>query len=325
LAESGWSVRAGARRGVPPGWWPHELGVESVTVDRADGAALTAALGDGCDVLVDCVAYTAEHGRQLIGLADRIGSAIVMSSVAVYADATGRGFDNDDEGWPELPIGCTEQQSTTAPSDRGYAGRKVALEQTLLSAGTIPVTVLRPGAVYGRYSHYPREWYFVKRALDRRRHRILAYHGNTRFHTISATNLAELVRLSAQRPASRVLNAGDPDAPTAREIGAAISAVLGHDAEDVLIDGPPPMREVGDTPWSAVTPVVMDMSKAEAELGYRPPTTYQQAVEAAVSWMVDTVRGQDWRDVFAYFYANQGEEAFDYDAEDEWLAARGWR
>lgn len=294
-------------------------------VDRGDDAALAAAVGDGCDVLVDCVAYTAEHGQQLLRLADRIGSVVVISSVAVYADDTGLGFDNGEERWPELPVGCTERQPTTAPSDHSYAGRKVALERTLLSAEAIPVTVLRPGAVYGRYSHYPREWYFVKRALDGRRHRILSYRGDTRFHTISATNLAELVRLAAQRPATRVLNAGDPDAPTAREIGAAISSLLGHEAEDVLVDGPPPMREVGDTPWSAVTPVVMDMAKAETELGYRPPTTYARSVETAVAWMVDAVRGQDWRDVFAYFYANQGEEAFDYVAEDEWLASRGWQ
>jgi hypothetical protein len=50
--------------------------------------------------------------------------------------------------------------------------------------------------------------------------------------------------------------------------------------------------------------------------------SYAQAIEAAVRWMVDTAAGRDWREAFPYFYANQGDKAFDYRAEDDWLAAR---
>lgn len=321
LSESGWQVKVGARRADPHREWG-DLGVEPVVVDRSDSGWLNAALGGGCDVLVDCVAYTAEHGQQLLALVDKVGSAIVVSSVSVYADTSGRGFGEDDGEWPQLPIGIREDQPTVAPSEASYAGRKVTLERMLLDAGAFPVTILRPGAVYGQYSHYPREWYFVKRALDQRPYRILAYGGGNRFHTVSAANLAELVRLAAERPGTRVLNGGDPEAPTVKEIGAAISAVLGHDAEDVLIDGPGPSPTVGDTPWSAARPVVLDTSRAAEELGYRPLAGYSTAVRAAVEWMVDAVGEGDWRDVFAYFYANQGEDAFGYEAEDEWLAGR---
>ncbi len=232
--------------------------------------------------MVDCVAYTAEHGRQLLRLAERIGSAIVISSLAVYADADGRGFDSDDEddeAWPDLPVGFTEDQPTVAPSPESYAGRKVALERTLLDAGAFPVTVLRPGAIYGPYSHYPREWYFVKRALDQRPFRLLWGRGTSRFHTTAAVNLGEMIRLAAARPASRVLNAGDPVAPTVAEIGAAVSAVLGHEPIEVLIDEGSAAAGIGDTPWSAPRPVVMDTSRAAAELGYRPLASYCEAVE----------------------------------------------
>jgi nucleoside-diphosphate-sugar epimerase len=321
LAADGWRVRAATRRPLPGGLWPAGLDIESVTVDRSSTSGLARALNGGADVLVDCVAYTAAHGRQLLRLGDRIGSAVVMSSVVVYADEQGHGFEDPEGPWPALPVGITEDQPAIPPSDDTGCGRKAGLEQTLLG-GPLPVTILRPGAIYGPRSSYPREWYFVKRALDRRPCRILCRGGASRFHTTAAVNLAELIRLAAEQPGSRVLNAGDPDAPTAAQIGAAVSAVLGHRAQEVLIEGEAPPPNIGDTPFSAPRPVVMDMSRAAAQLGYRPLASYAQAIEAAVRWMVDTAAGRDWREAFPYFYANQGDKAFDYRAEDDWLAAR---
>jgi nucleoside-diphosphate-sugar epimerase len=321
LAEAGWHIKVGSRRGKPAELWPSELGVESVTVDRADTAALAAALGDGCDLLLDCAAFTAEHGRQLLSFADRIGSAIVISSIVVYVEAAFRDAEGGPGQWRSLPSGFTEEHPTMCASPDSYAGKKLALEQTLLSADSFPVTILRPGFIYGPYSHLPREWYFVKRALDERPYRILSYGGRSQFHPTAAVNLAELIRLAAEQPGSRILNAGDPEPPTVQDIGEAISSVLGHRAENVLIDGQPPGPAIGDTPWSAPEPVIMDMSKAAA-LGYQPKARYADAVESAVRWMVDSVAGRDWQEAFPYFYANQGEEAFDYRAEDDWLGRR---
>jgi nucleoside-diphosphate-sugar epimerase len=105
--------------------------------------------------------------------------------------------------------------------------------------GAFPVTVLRAGMVHGVGSAAPREWYFVKRALDRRRVRLLAYRGGSRCHPTATINLAELIRLAAIHPGNRVPNAGDPRAPTVREIAAHIDAVLGQEVEEVLLDGPP--------------------------------------------------------------------------------------
>src|SRR3954470_19573266 len=82
LARDGWEVTAGSRGGGRDGTWPEE--VQAVRVDREDDAALAAVIGDGCDLVVDVVAYGARHARQLTGLADRIGSAVVLSTVSVY-------------------------------------------------------------------------------------------------------------------------------------------------------------------------------------------------------------------------------------------------
>ncbi|ROT31086.1 NAD(P)-dependent oxidoreductase [Micromonospora sp. HM5-17] len=321
LVADGWHVRAaarGLRAGAP---WPPAWNVELVHLDREDHAALATALGDGCDVLVDTVAYGGRHARQLLALADRIGSAVVISSAAVYVDDAGRGL--GEEG-VRFPVPIPETQPTVAPSDggpgAGYASEKAALERELLAAGAVlPTTLLRAGAVHGPHSVHPREWHFVKRALDGRPVRILAYGGRSRFHPVSTANLAELIRLAANEPGARVLNAADPEPPTVAEIGAAVHAVLDHDAEEVLIEGPSPAPPVGETPWSVPEPVVLDMSVAQRQLGYRPVVGYLDSLPETVRWLVDAARGRDWRIVFPALVHNYRTDYFDYLAEDAWL------
>ncbi|MEV3930524.1 MULTISPECIES: NAD(P)-dependent oxidoreductase [unclassified Streptomyces] len=320
LAEDGWDVTAASRGGGRDGAWGD--GVRPLALDREEEGALASSLGDGCDVLVDMVAFGPDHAAQLTGLADRVGSAVVVSSGAVYEDAWGRSFDTQGEpdGFPEYPVPVPETQPTVAPGDATYGRRKVALEQELLAAGdTLPVTLLRAGAVHGAHCRTPRELYFVKRLLDGRRRRVLAYDGESRFHPVHVSNLAELIRLAALRPASRVLNAGDPQAPTVAEIGAAVDGVLGVETESVLVAGAPPQGLVGDTPWTGAHPVVYDMTAAERDLGYRPVTGYQESLPATVEWLAAQLEGRDWRQAFPKMVRNYGEALFDYAAEDAWL------
>lgn len=321
LTADGWDVRAASRGGTGDGSWPED--VRRVPVDREDDAALAEAVGDGCDVLVDMVAFGRGHARQLRALSDRVGSAVVISSGAVYEDGKGRGFDTQDrpDGFPRYPVPIPEEQATVAAGDSTYATRKVALEQELLAAGDeLPVTLLRAGAVHGPYCRTPRELYFVKRALDGRTVSVLAHGGRSRFHPVHVSNVAELIRLAALRPGSRVLNAADPQAPTVAEIGAAVDAVTGRVSETVLIDGEPPAPSVGVTPWSGRHPVVYDMSAAERELGYRPVTGYAESLPATVEWLTARLQGREWTEAFPKMAANYGKDVlFDYAAEDAWL------
>ncbi|WP_199832411.1 NAD(P)-dependent oxidoreductase [Streptomyces pactum] len=322
LARDGWEVTAVSRGGERDGDWPGDVRV--ARADREDEAALSAAVGDGCDVLVDMVAFGEDHARQLVSLAGRVGSAVVISSVSVYEDGRGRNFDTQAEpdGFPEYPVPVTEEQRTVRPGDTSYSTRKAALERELLAAGDrLPVTLLRAGAVHGPYCRTPRELYFVKRNLDGRRRRVLAYGGASRFHPASVHNIAELIRLAAPRPGTRVLNAVDPDAPTVAEIGAAIDAVMGVDAEDVLVDGPPPADAVGDTPWSVPAPVVCDMTAAERQLGYRPVARYAETLPDTVAFLKERLAGRDWREAYPKMFKAYG-DLFDYAAEDTWLAGR---
>ncbi|MFJ4947279.1 NAD-dependent epimerase/dehydratase family protein [Streptomyces sp. NPDC088760] len=320
LARDGWAVTAASRGGGRDAAW--DEGVRTVRLDRADDTALAAVVGDGCDLLVDVVAYDAGHARQVTRLADRIGSAVVLSSVSVYEDGAGRGFDTmgEPDGFPDYPVPIPETQPTVAPGEATYSTRKAALERELLDSGAgVPVTVLRAGAVHGPHSPLPRELYFVKRNLDGRRNRVLAYRGESRFHPASARNIAELVRLAAARPGSRVLNACDADAPTVARIGAAIDAVMGVATRTSYLDGPP-AGSVGRTPWSVPRPAVLDMSAAGRELGYRPVVSYAESLPETVEWLTGALRGRDWRVAFPLL-ARVYPDLFDYAAEDAWRTA----
>lgn len=320
LVRDGWEVTAASRGGGRDRAW--DGAVRTVRLDRSDDAALAAVIGDGCDLVVDMVAYDGAHARQLTSLAGRVGSAVVISSVSVYDDGKGRNFDtvHEPDGFPGYPVPVPETQPTVAPGEASYSTRKVALEQELLAAADrLPVTVLRPGAVHGPYSPLPRELYFVKRNLDGRRRRVLSYKGETRFHPSSARNIAELVRLAAARPGARVLNACDGEAPTVAEIGAAVDAVMGVATETTLLDGPAD-GSVGQTPWSVPLPVVFDMSAAERELGYRPVISYAESLPETVGWLADALAGREWRECFPLL-ARVYPDLFDYTAEDTRFAA----
>jgi nucleoside-diphosphate-sugar epimerase len=324
LAEDGWAVTAASLGGRRDASWPED--VRAVRLDRDDDAALGALVGDGVDLVVDMVAFEPRHGRQLGALAGRAGSAVVFSSGAVYEDEKGRGFGTQEEpdGMPRYPVPIPETWRTVTPAEEGYGPRKVRIEQELLALGErMPTTVIRASAVHGPHCRTPRELYFVKRNLDGRRTRVLSYGGRSRFHPASVRNLAELVRLSAARPGSRVLNGSDPDSPSVAEIGAMIDALMGVETETVLVDGGPPAPTVGDTPWSLPHPVVMDMMAAGRELGYTPVTTYAEALPETVEWLTARLREEpDWTVGFPKMVASYGTGLFDYAAEDAWLAAR---
>jgi nucleoside-diphosphate-sugar epimerase len=299
LERDGWDVTIAARNNPPA-----ELAdLRFLRVDRSQPGELEAAAEHGVDVLVDVIPYTADDARQLVSLAGRIGSVVAVSSAAVY-------------GWTDVPVPIPESTPTVEPGDDDYATRKRAMELELLATPELKATIVRPGAIYGEAAPHPREWFFVKRVLDGRRVVVLAHRGASRFQVTSVENLAELIALAAANPASRVLNSGDPDSPTALEIGRTISAALDHEWTEVLLPGAE-QDGVGGNPWGAPEPFVLDMTEAARQLGYEPVTTYEQAVKGTVEWLVEITRGHDWREVFKA--PEHLLPMFDYEAEDRFL------
>jgi nucleoside-diphosphate-sugar epimerase len=308
LAEDGWDVVAVSRSGTLPDGLA-ELGVEAVAADREDDTQLRAALGSGADVLYDSVAMHRRHGEQLNGLEALVGSLVVISTASVYADDDGNAFDGEGGELPRLPVPILETQRTAEPGDATYSTQKAELEQVLLQ-GPLPATLIRACAVHGRGAKNPRELYFVKRAYDGRRRVALAWKGESVFNTASVANLGELIRLAAAQPGDRILNGGDPDPPSTLEICRAIGAALEYEFEPVLL----PADEFGN-PWGVPYPLIVSMEAAERELGYRPVTTYPEAVKETCAWLVGELEsGRTWEGSYV-------EGSLDYAAEDAALAA----
>jgi nucleoside-diphosphate-sugar epimerase len=300
LVASGWEVCLTGRN--PPR--VEVDGARFLRADRADPDGLRVAIGAGADLLVDNVCYTAEHARLVLPFLDLVGSTVMLSSKAVYVDAAGNHSNSDVR--PDFGGPIKETQPVLAPGDMPYDSRecygpnKVAAEQVLLDSGR-PVTVIRPSKIHGPGSANPREWFFVKRVLDRRTAVLLSHRGRGLDHPTAPANIAALIEFAAAKPAIRILNCADPDTPNGLEISRTIARLMGHEWEEVLVDGDEPGRH----PWDVLPPVVLDTTAA-TELGYIPAGDYETTVADEIDWLVD----------------NRLPGEFDYTAEDRYLAQR---
>lgn len=309
LSEAGWEVIAASR--TPTSDMP---GCREVALDRTDPAAVGRAIGSGVDLLLDCIAFDVADAAGLLAHTAGVGRFCVISSASVYRDAQGRTLDEAAlNGFPDLPVGITEAHPTVPPGGETYSTRKVAVEQAMLAGAPGRATVLRPCAIYGPGSRHAREWWFVKRLLDRRAAIPLAYGGESRFHTTSVQSIAAAVLAAADGDAPAVMNVADPHAPTVAEIGRAIMTAMGRDAEMVPLPdrGFPPAA--GTTPWSVPRPFVLAPSGAYCAAG-----GYADLVGLAVHDLVGRTRDRDWREVVPQLAAYP-RPLFDYAAEDRAL------
>lgn len=316
LLNSGWVVDiTGRNRANVPADLSRN-GAVFHALDRDDAAGLEKLLRPGADLVVDCLCFTAARARILLPVLGDVGSTVMLSSRAVYVDAAGNHVNSDTAPRFDAPI--REDAPTMAPGDmdynsrEGYGANKVAAERVLLDSGH-PVTVVRASKVHGEGASPAREWYFVRRILDRRPVVVLADRGAGIDHPTAATNTAALIETVAALPGSRIVNSADPDAPDVLAISRIIAAHLDHSWEEFLIDGAPE-GGIGRTPWSARSPIVLDMSAAQ-ELGYRPVGNYADTVVESVDWLVRTSDEQQALN-HPFF---QGR--FDYAAEDAFLTA----
>ncbi len=320
LACAGWDVTSSGRAAAR---FPQDLrdaGVRFVQSDRYAAEDLRQLLHEGADVVVDCVGYTAEHVRMLLPAQQSIGSLVLISSKAVYVDDHGRHSNSAEP--PEFAAAVTEEQPTMTPSDidydspAGYGANKVAAEHVLLDSG-MAVSVLRPSRIHGIGGTRPREWVFVKRVLDGRRHLLLARGGRGINHPTAALNLAALVEFCAARPATRILNSADPDAPDGLAISRAIAAHLAHTWTEVLLDATAP-ADLGDHPWNTLPPFVLDTSAAQ-RLGFVPVGSYAETVTAELDWLVSAARSGDPEGVLPSSEDPYFRSFFPYSREDAWL------
>lgn len=284
LLDAGWRVEVTGRHPRHASAEVARRGGTFHTSDRHDPAQLSAVVGDGADLLVDCACFTAEHARQLVCVLGGVTSAVMLSSKAVYVDGSGRHVNSKEPPHFDAPI--TESQPTLAPgagdydSPEGYGANKVAAEQVLLDSGRT-VSVLRPSKIHGVDARRPREWYFVRRVLDGRS-RVL-FDGGARAgdHPTAAVNLAALVEAVAANPGRRILNCADPDSPSEREIARVVARHFGHHWAEVVVED---AGLLGRSPWHVVPPVVLDTAAAGA-IGYEAVGDYASTVAPTLDWL----------------------------------------
>jgi len=319
LLEDGWKVTLGSRGRHQLPTQITERGAKLCRVDRSEFEELASAIGSGCDLLIDTVAFDASHAAQLLAVQHNVGQIIAISSASVYSDAQGRTLDEARQnGFPELPYRMTEEQSTVEPGPSTYSTRKVEMERALMDGATCPVVVLRPCAIHGPFSAHPREWWFVKRLLDGREKIPLAYSGRSQFQTSATENIGALVSTLASSRLGGIFNIGDPDAPTLLEIGKAILTACGLNADLVLVDTQTYPPRVGATPWSIPKPFTIDDAKARSA-GYRPVGSYRETVSRTCRWLMEQ-NPNDWRGHFPQL-ALYPYDMFDYRAEDSFFSA----
>lgn len=323
LADDGWEVTSSGRSADR---FPQELreaGVRFARSDRYAAGDLRELLHPGADAVVDCVGYTAAHARMLLPFRQGIGSLVFISSKAVYVDGQGRHSNSDEP--PDFGAPVTENQPTMAPSDidynsrEGYGANKVAAENVLLDSGTA-VSILRPSRIHGAGAGRPREWVFVRRVLDGRRRLLLAHGGRGANHPTAAVNLAALVAFCAARPAARILNSADPDAPDGRMISRIIAERLAHAWTEILLDETAP-ADLGDHPWNTLPSFILDTSAAR-KLGFVPVGSYAETVKAEVDWLVQAARSGDSAGAVPSPDDPYFRPFFDYAREDAWLNCR---
>ncbi len=319
LLTAGWRVDLTGRNSAHLSADIAASGGMLIRAERDDPAQLLAALGDGVDLLVDCICFTAADATGLLPLAHNAGSTVMISSKAVYVDSSGHHSNSETSPRFEGPI--SERQPTMAPGDgdynspEGYGANKVAAEQVLLDSGA-PVTVLRPSKIHGEGATPPREWVFVKRVLDQRPAVFLARRGAGVDHPTAAANIAALIEVVAATPGQRILNSADPDAPSALEISRTIARQLDHVWDEVLLDDDAD-ETLGRHPWDAPHPIVLDMTAA-GELGYTPVGDYATTVAVEVAWLVSAaLRGENLPQLDDDYFGPM----LDYAAEDRYLAS----
>jgi nucleoside-diphosphate-sugar epimerase len=198
LATVGWQVDVTGRS---PSSMPselRELGIRFHGIDRCDTTGIAHLVGEGADLLLDTLAFRASGLRPLLPIMAAVSSSVVISGRAVYVDPDGHHLNGTEA--PRFPIPIREDNETLPPAAEGvdpftrdgYAPCKVAVERTALDSG-LPITVLRPSKVHGRWARDARTRQFVE-AMERGVPSIeLADLGTSIDHLSAARNTAALI------------------------------------------------------------------------------------------------------------------------------------
>jgi nucleoside-diphosphate-sugar epimerase len=282
LLQRGWDVTilhrgTHERDEVPPE-------VEHLHHDPYDPDDLAGALAGRSDDLV-----VAMYGR--LRRVAELTAGRVERFVSVGGVPAIRGWMNP---WTEDPAGLPVPVDEGAPTvddpaedEKGY---RVARTEDAVFAHHPTAAHVRYPYAYGPYQLVPREWSVVRRILDGRRRIVVADDGLTLHHHGYTVNLAHAVLCAVDRPeaaAGQILNAGDDEVLTIRQVVELIAAALGAQLD--LVSMPyalaTPARPLLAQP--SPTHRVLDTSRLRDRLGYRDLVPAREAVAHTARWLAE--------------------------------------
>ena len=307
LVARGDTVRTLARAGSDTAFI-ESLGVTVVRGDLSDAEAIKRAV-EGCDVVVHCAAKVGDWGHvdgyravNVEGLRNLLDATlgkplhrfVHVSSLGVYA---ARHHYATDETEP-------------LPNDHidGYTQSKVESERLALQyyrKQKVPVTILRPGFVYG-----PRDRTVLPRLVARLKERTVIYIARGRFalNTTYVGNLVDAIFLAVETPAAvgEVFNVTDGEFVSKKRFIHAVADGLGLKRPPVWKTLPlwlakrlARWREnVYKRKGKTVAPLItsarvkfagwnldFSIAKARTLLGYDPKTGFDAGMRAALEWL----------------------------------------
>jgi nucleoside-diphosphate-sugar epimerase len=225
------------------------------------------------------------------GVARRL---VAISSGDVYL-AYGRLLGSE-PGPPEPnPLGETARLRSTlypyrhtaaGPADWTFHYEKILVERTIMSAPSLPGTILRLPAVYGPGDPYHRLRPFIKR-MDDQRPAILLESAQARWRWTHGyvENVAHAIALavSDDRAAGQVYNVGEVPTPSVAERVSRIGELMGWNGSVVSLD-PETLPAHLRAPYQPRQDLILDSNKLREELGYEeivPPT---ESLRRTIAW-----------------------------------------
>lgn len=304
LRARGDAVRALAREGADTAL-PEKLGVTLVRGDVTDADAVRRAV-EGCDVVIHCAAKVGDWGHvdeyrkvNVEGLRNLLEAVkgrplhrfVHVSTLGVYAARHHHGTD-ETEPLPESHID-------------GYTQSKVETEKLALEYHRkhgVPVTVLRPGFVYG-----PRDRSVLPRLVDRLRERSVIYIAKGRFalNTTYVGNLVDAILLAVDSPVAvgEVFNITDGEFVSKRRFFEAVADGVGAPRPRGSVpvwlarfmanwregvfrrkNKPHPPRITQAQLKFAGLNLDFSIAKARTKLGYAPRVSFDEGMKQAVEW-----------------------------------------
>lgn len=288
--------------------------VNHVHGDRRDYPHFQATLAHlSPEAVVDVIPMNGDDTQALVEtLRGRIIRSVHISSGDVYTPGQPIPIPEDVPTRPAEPVAMRLGNQTVPYS-------KAAVEATVReaqAAGDFPATILRLPAVYGPGDPLAREWFFVRRVLDGRRRIALPDGGLGLFHRGYVDDVARAVVLALESPQAvgRTYNVGHERVLTVRGIAELVAQVMDHEWEIVSVPAEwlPPTN-----PYAPSCPIVYDLSRIRAELGYREAVSLEEGMRQTVAWlMANPPAPEEWG--LARYLSH---DAFDYAAEDAAIAS----